>query len=392
MRILCLCFYFEPDLSAGSFKNSALVKELGRQVTDDSLIDVVTTLPNRYAQFYVSAAECEQRDNIRVRRIQLPAHQSGMLDQSRVFASYAQEVLRITRQEQYDLVYASSSRLMMSVLGAWISERKRIPLYLDIRDLFVDTIKDVLPGRLATLAMPVLSRLEKWAVCRASRVNVVSGGFAPYFQQNFPGIELSHFTNGIDEEFLEAAPTMPVRITKTVPEVLYAGNMGQGQGLHHIIPLLAKHFEGQLTFRLVGSGGRLQELKIRLLQEGCTNVLLEDPVPREKLIELYQRADILFLHLNDFDAFKKVLPSKIFEYGALGKPVWAGVGGFSANFIREHISNSAVFPPCDIAGAVESFRELDMQTVPRAEFVSNFSRRHIIEHMAADMIGTITSR
>lgn len=391
MRILCLCFYFEPDLSAGSFKNSALVRELGRQLPAGSEVEVITTLPNRYAQFSVSAPADERRGNIRIRRIQLPAHQSGMLDQSRSFASYARGVLSFTQRQQYDLVYASSSRLMMSVLGDWVSRRKKIPLYLDVRDLFVDTIKEVLPRRITTLAMPVLSQLEKRAVRRASRVNVVSGGFVPYFQQHFPGTALSGYTNGIDQEFLDAAPAASEPISKAVPEVLYAGNMGEGQGLHHIIPPLAKRLEGKLTFRLVGSGGRLQQLKDRLAEQGCSNVILDDPMPRAKLIELYRRADILFLHLNDFDAFKKVLPSKIFEYGALGKPVWAGVGGFSAEFIRQHIANSAVFPPCDVDAAVTSFETLEMQAAPRPEFVANFARSHIIERMAAEVIATAES-
>lgn len=386
MRILCLCFYFEPDLSAGSFKNSALVKELGRQLGDRGEVEVITTLPNRYAQFSVTAPDDERQGNIRIRRIQLPAHQSGMRDQSRAFASYLRGVLRLTRNEQYDLVYASSSRLMMAVLGAWISRRKGIPLYLDMRDLFVDTIKDVLPGKVTAIAMPVLSQLEKWAVRRASRVNVVSGGFVPYFQRHFPGIELSGFTNGIDQEFLEAAPRAVSPVTKAVPEVVYAGNMGEGQGLHHIIPPLARRFEGRLTFRLIGSGGRLQQLKDRIAEEGCTNVIIEPPVARDALIGYYQQADILFLHLNDYEAFKKVLPSKIFEYGALGKPVWAGVGGFSAEFIRQHLTNSAVFPPCDVDAAVASFDTLQLCTEPRAEFVEAFSRSRIIERMAADVL------
>ena len=64
---------------------------------------------------------------------------------------------------------------------------------------------------------------------------------------------------------------------------------------------------------------------------------------------------MLFLHLGAHAAFEKVLPSKLFEYAALGKPVLAGVAGFAARFVREEISNAAVFPPCDVAGAVRAF-------------------------------------
>lgn len=388
MRILSLNFYFEPDLSAGSFKNSALVRELGQQLSDDDRVDVITTLPNRYASFSAEAPEHEVQGNIQIHRVALPGHQSGMLDQSRAFATYAAAVLKMARRNRYDLVYASSSRLMMSVLGAWIARQQGSRLYLDIRDLFVDTIKDVLPGWIARPSRPVFSLMERWAVRQAHRVNIVSDGFQPYFRKWFPDTRLSHFTNGIDEEFLEAAPRESHRIESKVPEVIYAGNMGEGQGLHHIVPELATRFEGKLFFRLIGGGGRRDQLKRRLEEIGCENVALEDPVPRAELVRKYHDADILFLHLNDFEAFEKVLPSKIFEYAALGKPVWAGVAGFSAEFLRTHVDNVAVFPPCDVEAAVRTFQNLAMEVQRRQSFIESFARRRILDEMARDVIQT----
>jgi len=49
------------------------------------------------------------------------------------------------------------------------------------------------------------------------------------------------------------------------------------------------------------------------------------PANRFKLITNYLKSHILVLHLNDYPAIKIVLPSKIFEYVVIGKPVWAGV-------------------------------------------------------------------
>ena len=57
-----------------------------------------------------------------------------------------------------------------------------------------------------------------------------------------------------------------------------------------------------------------------------------DPVSRSDLFDEYKNADVLFLHLNDYAAFRKVLPSKIFEYAATGKPILAGVAGYMQNF------------------------------------------------------------
>lgn len=393
MKVLLLSFYFKPDLSAGSFRNTALVESLQNAMSAGSEIQVVTTLPNRYSGFSVDAPKEELSPGLTVKRVSLPAHESGMADQSKAFLAYARQVREFVKGREYDVVFASSSRLMTAVLGAWVARQLGAPLYLDIRDIFVDTIKDVLPRKLAWLMKPFFGAVESWAISSAGRLNVVSEGFLPYFESRYPKVPKVVFTNGIDDEFLSAAPARnsgpagsATASTGGLIEVVYAGNMGEGQGLHNIVPALAKKMEGRVRFRLIGGGGRLRQLEGALAEAGCTNVVLESPVARAELIQFYQQADVLFLHLNDYDAFRKVLPSKLFEYGALGKPIWAGVGGYAATFVKENLDNAAVFAPCDASEAVKAFETLEIADQPREAFVSRFSRKTIMDEMARDVI------
>ena len=108
---------------------------------------------------------------------------------------------------------------------------------------------------------------------------------------------------------------------------------------------------------------------------------------RDMLIEEYKQADILFMHLSDYEAFTKVLPSKIFEYAATGRPIWAGVAGYAAKFIKDEVSNAAVFMPNDISGAMSAFEQLALYTTPRLDFLRKFSRTTIMDEMAEDVIG-----
>ena len=155
MKLLVLSFYFPPDLSAGSFRCGALVKALRERLPPGSLIDIVTTLPNRYRSFAGEAPEHEVYPGLEVHRINLPQHQSDMLGQSRAFWTFARQALQHVEERDYDLVFATSSRLMTAALAARIARRKRLPLYLDIRDIFVDTLKDVLPRPLAVPLVPI---------------------------------------------------------------------------------------------------------------------------------------------------------------------------------------------------------------------------------------------
>jgi glycosyltransferase involved in cell wall biosynthesis len=388
MKILVLSFYFTPDLSAGSFRVKSIVKEL-KTIAPDAEIHVVTTLPNRYQSFSVDAPMMERAEGIFIRRIELPPHQSGMLDQSKAFLSFAIASCRIVRCEKYDIVFATSSRLMTAALGAWIAFRKKTKLYLDIRDIFVDTIKEVLRPSLAFILSPIFTMLEGWTIRRANKVNLVSGGFRAYFETRYPGYSFSYFTNGIDEEFIRVVPVRDHEFEKDRPLlVVYAGNLGEGQGMHLILPELAKRTNKKLHFRLFGDGGRKNQLLQALKMLRISNVEIRSPVSRDCLIEEYSKADLLFLHLNTHEAFTKVLPSKIFEYGAMGKPVWAGVPGFSADFIKSEINNSAVFTPCNVDAAINALSELSISTRPRLDFIQKYSRKAICRSMATDILVT----
>ena len=388
MKILILSFHYFPDLCAGSFRSTAFVEQLKEKAGDGTQIDVLTTLPNRYATYKVEAPIDEQKAGVSIHRIALPRHESGMLDQAFAFVYFVREVNRYIKNKQYDLVYATSSRLMAAVLGAWVSRRKKAILYLDIRDIFVETLGDIFPPWISIVAVPWFSLLEKWSFSRAQCINLVSKGFAPYFNKRYPKQKLTWFTNGIDPEFMNITGDATSILTKKMT-ILYAGNVGEGQGLHRVIPQLALRLEGHAQFKIIGDGGRLTQLKSAVEAAQCQNVDIVAPLGREALIREYMAADILFIHLNDHASFLRVLPSKIFEYAATGKPIWAGVSGYAGEFIRAEVSNSAIFDPCDVDQALDVLPRLQRETSMRHHFIQKYQRSHIMEQMALELLSLL---
>lgn len=388
-RILLLTFFYPPDLSAGSFRARALVDALRRRAGADVQIDVLTTQPNRYASQAFEVDSVEESPGLYVRRVHLPQMREGFLGQAVAFWRYTRKVRRLTAGQDYDLVVATSSRLMTAVLGGWVAYRHRARLYLDIRDIFVENLKVLFP---ALLAMPlgwIFGALERWAIGRAQRVNLVSQGFLGYFQPRYPALRFPVFSNGVDEAFVTFAAGVEKSFPRPAAEplqVLYAGNLGDGQGMHLILPELARRLRGRAHFRVVGAGGRLEPLREALRSMALDNVELIPPVAREQLLELYREADVLFLHLNDYPAFKRVLPSKLFEYAATGKPIWAGVAGYAAEFIAAEVANTSVFAPCDPEAALECFEQLDIGLTDRSAFVQRYARERIMDEMAQDIL------
>lgn len=390
-RILFLTFYYPPDLSAGSFRASALVRALQREAGSDLELDIITTLPNRYRSFQTVEAPVEEHDaSLRIRRIDVPLHRSGIVDQARAFAYYAAGVVRLTRGQSYDAIVATSSRLMTATLASLISKRSDSRVYLDIRDIFAETMPALVPAYIDTALAPFVSLCENWTIRRADRVNLVSPGFKPWFERRYPGRAFSCFTNGVDAEFVCAQERDKVeRYSGATATVVYAGNVGEGQGLHLIIPELARRLRGCVRFRIIGDGGRMESL--RRATEGLDNVAVSAPMDRSALVAAYQEADVLFLHLNRYKPFLRVLPSKLFEYAAAGKPIWAGAEGFPAEFITSEIKNSAVFPPCDADAAMAALKELKLEPTDRREFVRRYDRDTIMGGMAGEVLSLARS-
>ena len=310
-----------------------------------------------------------------------------MRDQSRSFVKFALGVLREIRGRRYDVVIATSSRLMTGFLGAVAARRTGAQFYLDIRDIFADTIGEIAAAPISFFARPFFSIVERWTVGTAETVSLVSRGFEPYFRKRYPTKRLAFFTNGVDDEFVHAAAReIKTGSTDGRLTILYAGNIGEGQGLETVIPQMAKRLGDRARIRVIGDGGRKEALRQEIEKKGVTNVEMVSPMHRDDLIRAYAEADVLFLHLNTYPALRKVLPSKVFEYAATGKPILAGVSGFAETFLAEEVSNVAIFKPCDVGGAIAALGEIELGSTPRDAFVTRFLRSRISADMGADIL------
>lgn len=391
-RILYLTFYFRPDLCAGSFRNSPLVDELARQTKNDEIeIDVFTTSPNRYSTFREEYKEKEKAGNVTIERIVVPTHESGIRDQIFSFKTYFFETLKRTKNRDYDLVFASSSRFFTSYLGYWIAKQTDIPLFVDTRDLFSETLRGISNNWfIKNLLAPAIASREKKIYQYASHINLISEGF----KESFPDKSIatfSFFTHGVDPIFKEAQSSNGLADHDFIKKIVYAGNIGDGQGLHKIIPGAAKQLDGFYSFTIIGDGGARKKLESSLQEFDVKNVELLDPVSRNEIIEEYKKADILFIHLNDLQVFRKVLPSKIFELALVEKPILAGVQGYAREFLKENVNGAFVFDPGDVEGLIQQIREIEKlyesgRKIDNSDFAKKYDRKKINREMVNSIL------
>jgi glycosyltransferase involved in cell wall biosynthesis len=283
---------------------------------------------------------------------------------------------------------------MTGFLGAIVSHKVKSKFFLDIRDIFSETIEDIFSKKISALLLPMITIIEKYTMSRADRVNLVSRGFESYFSKKYPNNDYCFITNGIDQEFIdffdEEYFSSKSRMTEPRGlrplKIFYAGNIGEGQGLDKILPEMATIIKEDAEFTIVGDGSGLVPLQKVIFEKNISNIVIHKPVPRDELLKFYLRSDILFLHLNNYDAFKKVLPSKIFEYAATGLPILAGVDGYSKEFLQENVENSRIFTPCNAKEAIDEMNMLDFDSTNRKEFKENYSRKKTSEMLVSRFI------
>jgi len=384
MRILVLSFSYPPDIGPGSLRAKSIIDALIEEGPSNLKIEVITTMPNRYHLLNISALENENNKKISINRINLPKHKNGIIDQSISFIFYAFGVRKLIAKKKWDIVIATSSRLATASLGAWIAKKTGSKLFLDIRDLFTDTMDSILKKKPLKIIMPLFYMLEKWTFRSANMINLVSPGFIGHIKKVSPKISPLIYPNGVDELFLNR--DFKIYKSKKKILVLYSGNIGEGQGLHKIVPQVAHELQ-DVQFRIIGDGSARKSLINNNLFKLQKNIEILKPILRDELIGEYHKADILFLHLNDHEAFNKVLPSKIFEYAATGKPILAGVSGYASKFLRKHVSGVQVFDPCDIIGMKVGLKKLlnGPKFFKREKFCKIYNRRNIMKKLALNI-------
>lgn len=392
MKFCFFTFYYSPDLSAGSFRSMSLVENLIDQMDSKSSLVVITTAPNRYKSYNVKTEFLTIKSNLKIYRIRLPQHSGSMFSQAFSFSIYFFKAIRICYKEKPDYLIGTSGRLMTAILTWLTSVLIRKPYAIDLRDIFSEAISNIFEKKnrfIGKFFFRFFSYIDKKVLTNANYVNLVSKGFSKYFEEKgFDTSKWHFYPNGIDEIFLgkNISTSNP---HKCKFNILYAGNIGYAQSLHNIVPDVARKMGERYRFIIIGDGSARQKLIASLKRLKIKNVTIINPVNRQKLIKYYREANILFLHLDDIPAFKRVLPSKIFEYGAMGKPIVAGIQGYSSKFLKKHIPYSLVFEPGDVDHCVETIIKSTNKTVKKSEvdhFINNFSRNTIMKSFAADLL------
>jgi colanic acid biosynthesis glycosyl transferase WcaI len=224
----------------------------------------------------------------------------------------------------WDAVLAVCPLLQSGLVPALLARRRHIPLIFHVQDLQLDAARDLGIIR-QPLLFGLLERLERFLFTRAQAVTTISRGMAERIKaKGAPAARVHLLPNWADlEEIKPGKRRNALRKELGLEDeimVLYAGNMGEKQGLEIILEAAAiTRQDTGIRYVLAGTGAARERLMDQARGLGLATVSFLPLQPQERFPLLLAAADV-HLVVQRGQASDLVMPSKLGNIMAAGRP------------------------------------------------------------------------
>jgi len=330
VRILFFTHYYPPEVNAPAnrvHEHARAWVQSGHQVT------VITGVPNHprgelFGGYENRWLQEERIDGVRVLRtwMYLTANEGFVRRTANYVAFMLTAILASFRAERPDIVVATSPQFFCGIAGAVVAVLKRRPFVLEVRDLWPESVVALGQLRRGSLPARLLERVERWLYHRARGVVVVTRAFARHVARcGVAERKIALVYNGIDGELWRPRAAAPALLARHGIggefRVGYVGTLGLAHGLMTVLEAAQKLADPRVHFVFVGDGADRARIEHEAKQRGLANVHFTGLLPRAEVPDWLASLDVLLVMLRDLPVFETVIPSKLFEFAAMERPV-----------------------------------------------------------------------
>ena len=289
------------------------------------------------------------------------SNRDGLARRTTTFLRYAAGAMVVALTGRYDLAFATTTPLTAALPGLVARWLRGKPFVFEVRDLWPE-----LPRAMGVIRNPLvlwLMGVLEWTAYRsATRCVALAPGIADGIARTgVPRERIATIPNGCDLAIFQTdrEPWRPPGVAAGSLCAIFAGTHGPANGLDAVLDAAAElkaRRRRDIALVLVGDGKAKPALAERVRREALDNVILLDPVPKERLASLLATADLGIQCLADIPAFYYgTSPNKFFDYLAAGVPVINNYPGWLAAMIADEHCGFAVPPrdPAAFADALE---------------------------------------
>jgi glycosyltransferase involved in cell wall biosynthesis len=356
VRVLILSQYFTPEVGATSTRVHSFAAGLAERGHD---VEVICEVPNHpqgvvHDGYRGRLVRRQRLDDFRGSWVWVRTRpDKATRDRVAFYGSYlAMATAWGAALPRPDVVLASSPPLPVALAGALLARRHRAPFVMDVRDLWPAAAVAV--GELSEpRALHMAERLERWLYHEAAAITAVTEPFLEHIKARGGAGKLGLVPNGTTRFWLDAAALEPDRAALGLPADefvwTFAGNIGLAQGLETAVDAAAVLGDG-FTLLVVGDGAARASLERRASAVAPGHVEFRDQVPPQQAAELLRASDALLVSLAADPVLESFVPSKLFDFCAVGKPVVVAANGETHRMAAE--SHAALRAPAGNAPAV----------------------------------------
>ncbi len=358
MKLLVISQFYPPDLGAVAFRMEAIVNEMKER---GHTVYVLAATPNRYKEFNASqdliTSEFETR-------LHMKNTSKSIFSRILGFFEFYFKVLRTKKQyknKSIDAVISTTPYILEGLVGQKISKYLHAKHVLDVRDLWPDTPIALKKIKKNGIISSLLKVIEKKLYKNADLIVVTSPGYVDHIKKIVKNAHPHVILNGIDTNFendLQSISSKNINEKNGKYTILYAGNIGIAQNLITLVNAASKLDDSDYEFVLIGSGTQLEQVKTLIEEKDLKNITIVPPMKRSELLSHYVKSDVLYLQLHSSEYFNKVVPSKVFEYLLLQKPIIYGLEGVSKEILMSYEGTYYVQPD-NIDELVSAIKHID---------------------------------
>ncbi len=372
MKLLLLSQYYRPEVGAPQTRLASVVAELCRSGDD---VEVVTALPNYPTGEILPAYQgrimrTSYEDGVRIRRVWMFAAMGTGTRRLLSYASFACTcILGLVKARKPDVILIESPPLFVAVPGIVYGKLRRIPIVLNVADLWPDAavaVGAIQPGR----RLQLMLALERWAYRKSSVISTVTDGVrARLIDKGVPESKISMLVNGVDVDMFNPGAADPTILAELAlsdrPFFVYAGTMGLAHDLDPLMSAMASlQNEQDLPYLLmIGGGSERSRLESRVADEGISNVVFRQAVAPHDLARLLPLAVAGVVTLADIPLNKDTRPAKLLPLMASGIPsIFAGSGEGTSVLTND---NAGVVVPNEMSAIADALRRIAREDVLR---------------------------
>lgn len=389
MNILVLGMNYHPELTGIGTFTTALCEHLAKNGTT---VNMITAFPHYpywrvYDGYKKKYLQKEWLKKVRLLRtyVYIPKQHSAVKRVLYDLSLTMTSVLSGVFIRNYDLVMCISPPLTLGLSAYLLSRLRDTPFMFHIQDLVPDAAVEVgmlRPGK----AVDFAHQIEKFIYEKAAAIGVISHGITQnLLAKGVSESKIHYLPNWIDLDLIRPMNRnngfrTNNKLTKNDFVVMYAGNIGNKQGLEVLIDTAFLLKENKrILFYIVGEGSCKADLVHKANSMNLPNLHLLTLQPREMLPLMLSAADILVLTqqagITDF-----CFPGKLITYMASATPLVAAVNlqSETAKTIYEAQAGIIVEPQNNQA-LTEAILQLYHSSTLRKRFGNN-GRTYVAEH------------